>query len=81
MKQLFTKLMALMFIVAVLPANAVMAQRTISGVILSSEDKEPLPGASVAVSETQLKKAGNTTKTLGMSPTSTANFQSPYLTA
>ena len=54
-----------MFIVAVLPANAVMAQRTISGVILSSEDKEPLPGASVAVSETQLKKAGNTTKTLG----------------
>ncbi|MDE5553729.1 MAG: carboxypeptidase-like regulatory domain-containing protein, partial [Muribaculaceae bacterium] len=65
MKQLFTKLMALLFLAAILPANAVMAQRTISGVILSSEDHEPLPGASVAVSETQLKHAGSTAKTLG----------------
>ena len=65
MKQFFPKLMALVFCLAILPASAVMAQRAISGVILSSEDQEPLIGASVSVSETQLKKAGSKSKTLG----------------
>ena len=43
----------------------VLAQRTITGVILSSEDHEPLIGASVSVSQTQLKKAGVQAKTWG----------------
>ncbi len=49
----------------VLPAFAAGASRTITGVILSSEDKEPLIGASVSVSETQLKKAGSRERKLG----------------
>ncbi len=65
MKQLFSKLMALLFCMAILPATAVMAQRTVSGVILSSEDQEPMVGASVTVSETQLKKSGSSSKKLG----------------
>lgn len=65
MKHLITKSLLMAILVTVLPAVAATAQRSISGVIVSSEDKEPLIGASVAVSETQLKKAGSTAKTLG----------------
>ncbi|MDE5595415.1 MAG: TonB-dependent receptor plug domain-containing protein, partial [Muribaculaceae bacterium] len=49
----------------IFPAAALTAQRTITGVIVSSDDQEPLIGASVTVSETQLKKSGSTAKTLG----------------
>lgn len=53
---------AMMLASVALPA---LAQRTLTGVLVSSEDKEPIIGASVSVSETQLKKAGITHKRLG----------------
>ena len=65
MKQFFNRLMVIAICMTVLPASAIMAQRTITGVILSSDDQEPLIGASVSVSETQLKNAGSKAKTLG----------------
>ncbi len=65
MKQVFAKLLALTLLVVVFPAAAALAQRTITGVIVSSEDHEPLIGASVTVSEAQLKKAGSSSKVLG----------------
>ena len=61
-KVLTTLLTAVMLSVFAMGASA---QRTISGVIISSEDGEPVIGASVTVSETQLKKAGSTAKVLG----------------
>lgn len=64
MKKLLFSFMTIM-LAAVLPATAAMAQRTISGVILSFEDKEPLIGASVSVSEAQLKKAGVKERRMG----------------
>lgn len=60
-----TFLVAILFL-AICPAFAASAQRTITGVLLSEEDKEPLIGASITVSEAQLKKAGVKTKTLGV---------------
>lgn len=65
MKQFFTRFMVIAICMTILPAAALMAQRTITGVIVSSDDQEPLIGASVTVSETQLKKSGSTAKTLG----------------
>ena len=65
MKQFFNRLMVIAICMTILPASAIMAQRTITGVILSSDDQEPLIGASVSVSETQLKNAGSKAKTLG----------------
>ena len=53
-----------MLLLSVIPVTA-YAQRTVTGTLLSSEDNEPLIGASVTVSAEQLKKAGSTAKTLG----------------
>lgn len=64
MKQILIKLAVLTMLLAVSPA-VIMAQRTITGIIFSSEDNDPIPGAAVSVSETQLKKAGSHAKTLG----------------
>ncbi|MDE6703295.1 MAG: TonB-dependent receptor plug domain-containing protein, partial [Muribaculaceae bacterium] len=65
MKQFFTRFMVIAIGMIIFPAAALTAQRTITGVIVSSDDQEPLIGASVTVSETQLKKSGSTAKTLG----------------
>lgn len=65
MKLIFQRILTAMALFAFFPATAVLAQRTITGVILSSEDHEPLIGASVSVSDTQLKKAGSRDKRLG----------------
>lgn len=65
MKQAFMKYIASLLLLFALPLTA-MAQRTVTGFIVSSEDNEPLIGASVTVSETQLKKAGVKAKTLGV---------------
>lgn len=61
------KILTTLFTAVLLSAFAVgaSAQRTISGLIISSEDGEPVIGASVTVSETQLKKAGSKAKVLG----------------
>ncbi len=66
MKQVFIKYIAALLLMVCTPAAALMAQHTITGVILSSEDNEPIIGASVTVSQTQLKKAGSTAKNLGV---------------
>lgn len=42
------------------PAYAAQTTRTIKGIIVAAEDKEPVIGATVAVSQTQLKKSGTT---------------------
>ena len=65
MKQFINKLFAILICMVVFPAAAAIAQRTLTGVIISSDDHEPMIGASVSVSEAQLKKAGSTAKTLG----------------
>lgn len=65
MKQAFMKYIASLLLLFALPLTA-MAQHTVTGFIVSSEDNEPLIGASVTVSETQLKKAGLKSKTLGV---------------
>lgn len=64
MKNILTRLSAVILLMLAVPVG-VLAQRTITGVILSSEDHEPLIGASVSVSQTQLKKAGVQAKTWG----------------
>ena len=46
--------------------GVVAAGRTISGVVVSAEDKEPLIGASVVVTSEQLKKAGAKQESLGV---------------
>lgn len=63
MKKVFTILSILLLLVFV-PATA-SAQRTVTGTLTSSEDNEPLIGASVTVSAEQLKNAGSSAKTLG----------------
>lgn len=73
MKQLFVKMMAIAVLV-VLTSMSAAAQRTITGIIVSSEDKEPLIGASVTVSATQLQKAGSSAKTLGVVTDIDGNF-------
>lgn len=40
--------------------------RVITGVVVSSEDQEPLTGATVSVTATELKKAGSTARALGV---------------
>lgn len=45
------------------PAGALA--RTVTGTLVSEEDNEPLIGATVLVSETQLKRAGSSRKSLG----------------
>ncbi len=65
MKQFYFRLTAVLFCMVILSASAAVAQRTITGLIVSSEDQEPLPGASVSVAEAQLKKAGSKAKNLG----------------
>jgi len=42
------------------------ADRVVTGVVVSSEDSEPLIGASVTVSQSQLKEANSPLKTLGV---------------
>lgn len=64
MNQFLSKLLAIIICIVVFPAAA-FAQRTITGIIVSADDNEPLIGASVTVSETQLKKIGSSAKTLG----------------
>lgn len=51
MKNILTRLSAVILLMLAVPVG-VLAQRTITGVILSSEDHEPLIGASVSVSQT-----------------------------
>ena len=46
--------------------NMLAADRVVTGVVVSSEDSEPLIGASVAVSQSQLKEANSSLKTLGV---------------
>ncbi len=65
MKHLIVKYVSLLILGLMLPSFA-LAQRTITGNLLSSEDQEPLIGASVTVSEHQLKKAGSPLKNLGV---------------
>lgn len=64
MKKLIQTTLAALMLLVLFPALASSAQRTVSGVIYGSEDKEPLIGASVAVSEAQLKAAGSSEKTV-----------------
>lgn len=73
MKQFLVKMMAIAVLV-VLTSMSAAAQRTITGIIVSSEDKEPLIGASVTVSATQLQKAGSSAKTLGVVTDIDGNF-------
>ena len=54
--------------------SAATGERTIKGVVLSSEDGEPLIGAAVSVTESQLKKAGSSLKTLGVVTDLDGNF-------
>lgn len=61
-------------VLVVLTSMSAAAQRTITGIIVSSEDKEPLIGASVTVSATQLQKAGSSAKTLGVVTDIDGNF-------
>lgn len=61
-------------VLVVLTSMSAAAQRTITGIIVSSEDKEPLIGASVTVSATQLLKAGSSAKTLGVVTDIDGNF-------
>lgn len=63
MKYIF-KLFAALSLCLLLSPASLLADRTVSGVIISAEDNEPLPGATVSVSETQLKKAGTSVKSL-----------------
>lgn len=65
MKHLLVKYICTLLLALSLPVAAA-AQRTISGVLVSSEDQEPLIGASITVSEHQLKKAGSQQKNLGV---------------
>lgn len=51
--------------VANVPASAGAANRTITGVVISGEDNEPLIGASVYVHTDDLKKAGASQASLG----------------
>ena len=59
---------------AVFNLSAATGERTIKGVVLSSEDGEPLIGAAVSVTESQLKKAGSSLKTLGVVTDLDGNF-------
>lgn len=65
MKQTLSIILSALLLTVVLPAAAAGTSRTVTGVILSSEDSEPLIGASVSVSETQLKNAGSKDRKLG----------------
>ena len=65
MKQTLSGFIVAVLLFAFLPAMAATAQRTITGAIYSSDDNEPLIGASVSVSDTQLKKAGSKEKRVG----------------
>lgn len=57
----------LLSVVGALPAAfAAPASRTVTGVVLSSEDNQPLIGASVYVTADDLKKAGNSQTTIGV---------------
>lgn len=62
MKYLLSVIVALAAIM--MPARA-LADRNITGVIVSSDENEPLIGATVTVSAAQLKKAGSQLKSLG----------------
>ena len=63
-----------MLITMVSPALASAADRVITGVVLSSEDSEPLIGASVTVPQSVLKDAGSTLKSLGVVTDIDGNF-------
>lgn len=65
MKQTLSGFIVAVLLFAFFPAMAATAQRTITGAIYSSDDNEPLIGASVSVSDTQLKKAGSKEKRVG----------------
>ena len=65
MKQTLSGFIMAVLLFAFFPAMAATAQRTITGAIYSSDDNEPLIGASVSVSDTQLKKAGSKEKRVG----------------
>ena len=65
MKHAITKKITVVLLMMASAVASALAQRTISGVLVSSEDKEPIIGASVSVSETQLKKAGSKAKRHG----------------
>ncbi len=73
MKTYLNKLLAIAMMLVAFSATA-YAQRTVSGVIVSSDGQEPLIGASVTVSETQLKNAGSKAKTLGTVTDIDGNF-------
>ncbi len=71
-KLVFCFVLAFLLSVAGLSASA--AERTITGVIVSADDHEPLTGASVTVSDTQLKKSGSKKKALGVLTDIDGNF-------
>lgn len=65
MKKTLSIILSALMLTVMFQAAAAGPSRTITGVILSSEDSEPLIGASVTVSETQLKHAGTNDRKLG----------------
>ena len=65
-KSLIFNLAALILMAMTSAFTAYAGDRTITGIVLSSDDSEPLIGASVMVSQTQLKEAGSSLKTLGV---------------
>ncbi len=71
-KLVFCFVLASLLSVASISVSA--AERTITGVIVSADDHEPLTGASVTVSDTQLKKAGSKKKALGVLTDIDGNF-------
>lgn len=65
-KKIIFNLIALIIMVMTSALTAYAGERTITGIVLSSDDSEPLIGASVMVSQTQLKEAGSSLRTLGV---------------
>ena len=57
--------MVILFLVGML-STVFAANRQVKGVVISSEDDQPLIGASVYVTADDLKKAGNSQTTIGV---------------
>ena len=57
--------MVILFLVGML-STVFAANRQVQGVVISSEDDQPLIGASVYVTADDLKKAGNSQTTIGV---------------
>lgn len=66
MKRLLLFSLTVLVMALAAPQMMSAADRVITGVVLSSDDSEPLIGASVTVPQSQLKAAGSSLKTLGV---------------